>query len=129
MSVRVTTRPTPPMPTPRVRAGRISALLIAALVGYLVLLATRPSVPPPDVRVRLAAPERLQHGWLVRFEAVNDGDEPASQLRLELVAGDERAETMIDFLAAQSSVAGGFFLTRDPTGGAPLARAVGYVEP
>ena len=108
----------------------ISAALIASLVGYLLVLATRAGDPrPPDVTVRLAAPERLQHGWLVRFEAINDGDEPAGQLRLELVAGDERAETMIDFLAAQSSAAGGFFLTRDPTGAQLAARPLGYLEP
>lgn len=119
-------------PTPLlelVLAG-ISAVLIAALVGYLLLLATRTGDPhPPDVSVRLSAPERLEHGWLVRFEAVNDGDEPAGQLRLELLAGDERAETVIDFLAAQSSATGGFFLARDPTGAPLEARPLGYVEP
>lgn len=119
-------------PTPLlelVLAG-ISAVLIAALVGYLLLLATRTGDPhPPDVSVRLSAPERLEHGWLVRFEAVNDGDEPAGQLRLELTAGDERAETVIDFLAAQSSATGGFFLARDPTGAPLEARPLGYVEP
>lgn len=119
-------------PTPLlelVLAG-ISAVLIAALVGYLLVLATRTGDPhPPDVSVRLAAPERLRNGWLVRFEAINDGDEPAGQLRLELVAGDERAGTVIDFLAAQSSAAGGFFLTRDPTGASLAARPSGYVEP
>lgn len=119
-------------PTPileLVLAG-ISAVLIAALVGYLLLLATRSGDPhPPDVSVRLSAPERLEHGWLVRFEAVNDGDEPAGQLRLELLAGDERAETVIDFLAAQSSATGGFFLARDPSGAPLEARPLGYVEP
>lgn len=119
-------------PTPLlelVLAG-ISAVLIAALVGYLLVLATRTGDPhPPDVTVRLAAPERLRHGWLVRFEAINDGDEPAGQLRLELVAGGERAETMIDFLAAQSSATGGFFLARDPTGASLEARPLGYIEP
>lgn len=119
-------------PTPLlelVLAG-VSAVLIAALVGYLLLLATRTGDPhPPDVSVRLSAPERLEHGWLVRFEAVNDGDEPAGQLRLELLAGDERAETVIDFLAAQSSATGGFFLARDPTGAPLEARPLGYVEP
>ncbi len=119
-------------PTPileLVLAG-ISAVLIAALVGYLLLLATRTGDPhPPDVSVRLSAPERLEHGWLVRFEAVNDGDEPAGQLRLELLAGDERAETVIDFLAAQSSATGGFFLARDPSGAPLEARPLGYVEP
>lgn len=124
--------PTKPTPTPllELMLAGISAVLIASLVGYLVVLATRSGDPrPPDVSVRLTAPARLQHGWLVRFEAINDGDEPAGQLRLELVAGDERAETMIDFLAAQSSAAGGFFLTRDPTGAELAARPLGYVEP
>ena len=118
------------MPILELVLAATSALLIAALVGYLLLLALGSTAPrPPDVAVRLAAPERLEHGWLVRFEAANDGDEPVSQLLLELVAGDQRAETLVDFLAARSSVAGGFFLTREPAGGAPLARAVGYVEP
>ena len=105
-------------------------MVIAALVGYLLMLALQSSdLRPPDVTVRLAAPERLQHGWLVRFEVANDGDEPAGQLRLELTAGAERAETLIDFLAPQSTAAGGFFLTRDPVGATLQARPLGYVEP
>ena len=119
-----------PTPVLELVLAGISAVVIAALVGYLLLLAIQSGNPrPPDVVVRLAAPERLQHGWLVRFEVANDGDEPVGQLRLELMAGGERAETLVDFLAAQSTTAGGFFLTRDPAGAPLQARPLGYVEP
>jgi uncharacterized protein (TIGR02588 family) len=119
-----------PTPLLELVLAAISAVLIAALIAYLLVLAARSADPhPPDVAVRLGTPERIQHGWLVRFEAANTGDEPISQLRVEMLAGEERAETVIDFLAARSITAGGFFLTRDPATTELRARPMGYVEP
>lgn len=108
----------------------VSAAVILALVAYLALLGWRGSSDrPPEIAVVLDGPRSSGTGWLVPFEASNRGDRPAGQLTLELTAGDERAETTVDFLAAHSSIRGGFFLSGDP-GASPLkARALGFVEP
>jgi uncharacterized protein (TIGR02588 family) len=108
----------------------VSALTIAALLGYLALQEWRNQSPrPPEITVSLGSAQALSTGWLVPFEAANVGDLPVSQLTLELTAGEERAETLVDFLAARSSVQGGFFLSSDP-GTLPLqGRALGFVEP
>ena len=54
---------------------------------------------------------------------------PVSQLTIDLTAGEQRGETVIDFVAAHSTVRGGFFVADDP-GHAPLqGRALGFVEP
>ena len=88
-----------------------------------------PDTPDSEIAVVLDGPRSSGTGWLVPFEASNRGDRPAGQLTLELTAGDERAETTVDFLAAHSSIRGGFFLSGDP-GASPLkARALGFVEP
>jgi uncharacterized protein (TIGR02588 family) len=107
----------------------VSALTIAALLGYLALQEWRNQSPrPPEITVSLGSPQALSSGWLVPFEA-NVGDLPVSQLTVELTAGAERAETMVDFLAARSSVEGGFFLNSDPGTLSLRGRALGFVEP
>lgn len=108
----------------------VSALTIAALLGYLALQEWRSRSPrPPEITVSLGSAQALSSGWLIPFEAANLGDLPVSQLTLELTAGKERAETVVDFLAARSSAQGGFFLRGDP-GTLPLqGRALGFVEP
>ena len=84
---------------------------------------------PPEITVSLGTAQPLTSGWLIPFEVANGGDQPVSQLTVELTGGEQRGETAIDFLAAHSSVRGGFFLARDP-GPAPLqGRALGFVEP
>jgi uncharacterized protein (TIGR02588 family) len=108
----------------------VSALTIAALLGYLALQEWHNQSPrPPEITVSLGSPQALSSGWLVPLEAANVGDLPVSQLTVELTAGAERAETMVDFLAARSSVEGGFFLNSDPGTLSLRGRALGFVEP
>lgn len=123
-------RPAAPTPWLELLLAMVSAAVILALVAYLALLGWRGSSDrPPEIAVVLDGPRSSGTGWLVPFEASNRGDRPAGQLTLELTAGDERAETTVDFLAAHSSIRGGFFLSGDP-GASPLkARALGFVEP
>ncbi|MGD9511694.1 MAG: hypothetical protein AB7I59_19395 [Geminicoccaceae bacterium] len=124
-------RPTPPaIPLIELVLAAVSAATIALLLGYLGLQEWRSRSPrPPEITVRLGSAQPLSSGWLVPFAAGNVGDLPVSQLTVELTAGEERAETVIDFLAARSTAKGGFFLSGDP-GTAPLhARALGFVEP
>ena len=123
-------RPAAPTPWFELLLALVSAAVILALVAYLAWLGWRGSSDrSPEIAVVLDGPRSLGTGWLVPFEASNRGDRPAGQLTLELTAGDERAETTVDFLAAHSSIRGGFFLSGDP-GASPLnARALGFVEP
>lgn len=119
-----------PTPALELLLAAISALTILALLGYLALLGWRSQSPrPPEITVTLGDARALATGWLVPFEAFNVGDQPVGQLTVELVAGDERAETVIDFLAAHSSVRGGFFVTSDPGSAPPQGRALGFIEP
>jgi len=108
----------------------VSALTILALLAYLALLGWRGQSPrPPEITVNLGTAQPLASGWLVPFEVINGGDRPVSQLTIELTAGEQRGETVIDFVAAHSTVRGGFFVA-DDQGHAPLqGRALGFVEP
>ncbi len=119
-----------PTPWLELLLALISAAVILTLVGYLGFLGWQGRTPrPPEIAVELGGAQPLGTGWLVPFHASNLGDQPAGQITVELAAGDDRAETTVDFLAAHSSVRGGFFLPSDPGMAQMKARALGYLEP
>ena len=123
-------RPAARIPMLELALAIVSALTILALLAYLALLGWRGQSPsPPEITVSLGAAQPLATGWLVPFEVANTGDQPVSQLTVELTAAEQRGETVIDFLAAHSSVRGGFFLTDDPGTAQLQGRALGFVEP
>ncbi|MFO1049344.1 MAG: hypothetical protein U1E52_15795 [Geminicoccaceae bacterium] len=119
-----------PTPLLELLLALISAVAILSLVAYLGYLGWQGRTPrPPEIAVELGGAQPLGTGWLVPFEAANHGDQPAGQITVELTAGDDRAETTLDFLAAHSSARGGFFLPADPGLAQMKARALGYLEP
>lgn len=119
-----------PIPLLELLLALVSAVAILSLVAYLGFLGWQGRTPrPPEIAVELGGAQPLGSGWLVPFEASNRGDQPAGQITVELTAGDDRAETTIDFLAAHSSVRGGFFLPSDRGVAQMRARALGYLEP
>ena len=108
--------------------------LVVATVGFLALEATGGPKRPPDVAVRVSSVARLSKGFLVRFTAVNRGDETAAAVAVEgelSRAGRpvETSQASLDYLPAHSERAGGLFFREDPRRGKLELRPLGYEAP
>ena len=116
--------------------GLGGAALVLAVAGYLLTAAwDGEGQGTPAITVELAPARALAAaGWVVPFRAVNQGNAPASGLRLEAElalpdGGTERSEVVVDYLASGAEQEGGFFFARDPGSGRLAARPLGYVRP
>ena len=82
---------------------------------------------------RLGQIEAQPQGFLVPFEAVNDGDATAAAVeivgRLRLGELTEESRVTIDYLPAASYGRGGLWFRQDPRQGELVLRAEGYLEP
>jgi uncharacterized protein (TIGR02588 family) len=128
-------RPATPTPPLELALGVIGAVILVVLAGYILISAfTGTGSGYPDIRIVQSAPQPLQHGWLLPFQAINTGTAPATQLtiRAHVELGDGQSETsevVIDYLAPRSSQRGGFFFTAEPREGAVEVRALGFIDP
>ena len=110
--------------------GGISALLVAALLGWLAYDALRytPAAPAFAVSVLAVTPET--EGFRVAFEVRNTALSAAASVvvRGELADG-ESADVTFDYVAAQSRETGAFFFHDDPRGGGLRLAVAGYAKP
>lgn len=109
------------------------ALVVAAL-GLLLHNAIWGEASPPVIPVRVTSVVPVQNGYLVRFEAVNQGGSTAEGVIIqgELRRGSEQVEsshTTMDYLPPNSKKSGGLFFTQDPRQFDFQARALGYEAP
>lgn len=123
-----------PIPLLEWFVGALGAVLVAAVIGYLVYQALGRDQTPPEVRVVAERVLELRNGWLVQFRAINDGGQAAAQLQVEgELAGPEgvieTGEAMIDYLPPRSAREGGLFFSRDPRAFELQLRAKGYARP
>ena len=114
--------------------GIVGALMFLALLSWLGWLAAHPDRRPPDVSVRVGEVQRVSNGWIVEFEARNDGGQVASQVRvtgkLHLPGAEpEEQEAVLDYVPTNSTRRGGLFFRSDPSTGRLELRASGYAEP
>lgn len=112
----------------------LGALLVAGAIGWLVHHALERDETPPDVRIVALRVVDLETGFLVQFEAWNQGRQPAAELVIEgeLTGPEgtlETGETTLDYLAPRSRRQGGLFFARDPRVFELHLRAKGYAEP
>lgn len=114
--------------------GALGALLFVAILGIVVWHGLTDKGRAPSIRVEVTSVELVAGGYVARFEARNDGDMTAAELRIvaELSAGSappEAHEVTLDFLPPRSTRQGGFFFERDPRIGSLKMHADGYTDP
>lgn len=129
-------RPAAPRQIPPLEwlVAALGAVLVAVAIGWLIHHALQRDETPPDVRVVALRVIARENGFLVQFEAWNQGRQPAAQLVIEgELAGAEgileTGETTLDYLAPRSRRQGGLFFARDPRVFELRLRAKGYAEP
>ena len=114
-------------------AVAISAAMILAITGYLLLEGTRADEPAdPQVTLRISEARASGTSWLVPAEVVNTGGVATVALVVEataIVDGEmETSEVTLDYVAGGSVVELEFAFSGPPDE-PPEARVVGYQLP
>ena len=111
--------------------GAVSAGVVALTLGFLTLHAVRSAEAAPDLAIARERPEEPGAAQL-RFVVSNAGERPARDvtvaLRLRGNPGDKRTLT-IDFVPANSQVAGAFLLEGDARTPDYDLRVESYLDP
>lgn len=107
----------------------LSAVLIVAVVGYLVRDGMRDADRPPDIRVTLGRAQESAHGFIVPVSVTNLGDQTAQAVELEVRCrdggGEQTAALTYDFIASGEVRKGWVGFLGGPSDEL-VARVVGY---
>jgi len=106
-------------------ASSLGAAFALAIMGFVLWEGITGRDVPASIRVEIARGYAVANGYALDFEAVNDGGEPAADVRVG--AGGDRIVTF-DFVPAHSRRKGTFVLDTAPDG-PPDIRVLGYREP
>jgi uncharacterized protein (TIGR02588 family) len=112
----------------------IGLALVLGSIVFMLYEAAAGDSSPPDVTVRVDSILATRNGFLVTFQAVNEGGSTAEGLTVEgeLRSGAESLEmsnTTIEFVPSHSEREGGLFFTLDPRRYELQLRAQGYEKP
>jgi uncharacterized protein (TIGR02588 family) len=111
----------------------VSALLIAAVISFLVYETATIGNAPPDIHVQIGTPEARTGYFAVPIEVMNKGDQTAEGVHIEVVlksgGEEETGDFEIAFLPRRGSREAWVTFKRDPRGGALEARVLGYEKP
>ena len=111
----------------------VSALLIAAVLGFLVYETATIGNAPPDIHLQIGTPEQRTGYFAVPVEAINKGDHTAEGVHIEVVlkAGgkEETGDFEIAFLPRRGSREAWVTFKSDPRSGTLEARVLGYEKP
>ena len=112
----------------------VSALLVAALVGFLILEALDNSGGPARLESSVISIEPSGSRYLVRFTMTNSGDATAASVLVEgELSSDgevvETTETTFDYIPAQSQRDGALLFSINPATSELSIVAKGYKEP
>ena len=108
---------------------------MAAALGLLLYKAIWRDVSPPEVTVRVISVVPMKGGYLVQFNALNQGGSTAEgvviegQLRRGTESAVETSHTTVNYLPSHSELSGGLFFTHDPRQFELQVRALGYEVP
>ena len=122
------------IPTLEWLIGGAGALLVGAIVGYLIYAAVGRDEMPPDVRLLVLEVRQVPEGHLVRIEATNEGSLAASELQIEgeIALPDGTSETSdvtIDYLPPRSKREAAFMFQADPASGVVKLRPKSFTRP
>lgn len=114
--------------------GIVSAMLVAALLGWLGWEAFTREATPPDLSVKILATEKTGAGHRVAFDIHNTATTTAAAVTVvgRLMDGEKTMEenhVIFDYVAAESKSTGAMFFESDPAGHAVDIRASGYTDP
>lgn len=112
----------------------LSALIVAAIIGFLVSAAIRQEKIPPDLRITTGAATATHAGHRLQVNVKNVGDVSAEQVRIEITLrrGDEeveRAELDIPYVPRKSERTGFVTFRKDPRCCEIASRAMSYDAP
>lgn len=111
----------------------VSALLITAVISFLVYESATIGDAPPDVYVQIGTPEARTGYFAVPIEVINKGDHTAEGVHIEVVlksgAEEETGEFEIAFLPRRGSREAWVTFKSDPRLGSLEARVLGYEKP
>ena len=114
--------------------GIVSALLVAAMLGWLTWEAFTRAATPPDLLVTVLTTEKTTAGHRVAFDIYNIATTtaPAVTLLRQLTAGArviEENDGTFDYVAAESKSTGAILFQNDPAGHTVDIRPAGYTDP
>lgn len=112
----------------------VSLVLVAGTVGYLIYEGVATGSAPPSIEVRLGTPEQRTHNFIVPVTVINNGDQTAAGLHIEVVmeiggAEQARAELDLPFLPRHATREGWVTFDKDPRNAQLKARVLGYEKP
>ena len=110
-----------------------SALLIAAVIGFLLYESATIGDAPPDIQVQIGSPEPRTGYFAVPIEVMNKGDHTAEGVHIEVVlrtgGKEETGDFEIQFLPRRGSREAWVTFKSDPSAGTLEARVLGYEKP
>jgi len=112
----------------------VGLILVSGSIGFLVYQAVTRNSSPPDIILNISSITTISNGYLVKFQAMNEGESTAKGLTVEGQLKDsneeiETSETTLDYLPSRSKREGGLFFTKDPRQFELQLRALGYELP
>lgn len=114
--------------------GLFSAVLIAAMLGWIGWEAFMRQASPPDLSVTVLATEKATGGYRVSFDIHNTATTTAAAVPVvgRLLEGGrviEENRVIFDYVAAESKSAGALLFQNDPAGRSLDIRPAGYTDP
>ena len=111
----------------------LSALLITAVISFLIYETATIGQAPPDIHVQIGTPEPRVGYFAVPIEVLNKGDHTAEGVHVEVVlktgSEEETGDFEIAFLPRRGSREAWVTFKSDPRNGALDARVLGYEKP
>ncbi len=114
--------------------GIVSALLVAAMLGWLTWEAFTRQATPPDLVVTVLTTEKTTAGHRVAFDIYNTATTTAAAVTVigRLTDGDrviEENDVTFDYVAAESKSNGAILFQNDPAGHTVDIHPAGYTDP
>lgn len=110
-------------------AASLGAAFALAIMGFVLWEGLTRRDTPPDIRVEVVRAYAAQGGHAVEFLVVNDGGEPAAEVRVGAAGAGPDRVVSFDILPAGSRRRGVLILPRPPEGSDPRLSVLGYREP
>ena len=111
----------------------LSAVLIAAVLGFLVYETAHIGNAPPDIQVQIRTPEARTGYFAVPIEVMNKGDHTAEGVHVEVTlksgSEEQKGDFEIAFLPRRGSREAWVTFKSDPRQGTLEARVLGYEKP